>query len=365
MAGSVGILSCIVATPLAWLVARTDMPGRRFIRGLVTASFVTPPFLGAIAWEMLAAPNSGMLNEVYRWVFGLERSDHLFNIFSFTGLVFCITCYSFPFVFTLVANAFDKVPSNLEEASSILGAKPATTLWRITLPMVLPAILAGALVAIVEALTTFGSPAILALPAGFHVITTKIWSFFQFPPHLNLGCGECAAAADRDGSAVAGTEMAARPPWLYGGRRQERRAAAVDARPLEMAGWAYVGLILCLTIIFPYAALLKTALTHNISEPLTWQTLTLHNFEFVLFEFSATRLAIWNTLILGLMTATIASAIVVARRLSGSAAISALAAFSGCLRRCRSLFPASCLASDCSSLIPVRCSGFTARSGSC
>ena len=311
MAGSVGILSCIVATPLAWLVARTDMPGRRFIRGLVTASFVTPPFLGAIAWEMLAAPNSGMLNEVYRWVFGLERSDHLFNIFSFTGLVFCITCYSFPFVFTLVANAFDKVPSNLEEASSILGAKPATTLWRITLPMVLPAILAGALVAIVEALTTFGSPAILALPAGFHVITTKIWSFFQFPPHLNT------AAASALPLLIVTILLLQGQKWLLG-RRGFTVVGGKSGVPLRLTlgrwkwlAWAYVGLILCLTIIFPYAALLKTALTHNISEPLTWQTLTLHNFEFVLFEFSATRLAIWNTLILGLMTATIASAIVV------------------------------------------------------
>ncbi len=150
MAGCVGFFSCVVATPLAWLVARTDMPGQRLVRSLVTASFVTPPFLGAIAWAMLAAPNSGILNNIYRWVFGLDQSQALFNIYTFTGLVFAITCYSFPFVFTLVANAFDKVPSDLEEASAILGGKPGRTLWRITLPMVLPAMLAGSLVAIVH-----------------------------------------------------------------------------------------------------------------------------------------------------------------------------------------------------------------------
>ena len=59
MALGVGAASCAVATPLAWLVARTDMPGRRIARALVTASFVTPPFLGAIAWEMLAALTAG------------------------------------------------------------------------------------------------------------------------------------------------------------------------------------------------------------------------------------------------------------------------------------------------------------------
>jgi iron(III) transport system permease protein len=70
---------------------------------------------------------------------------------------------------------------------------------------------------------------------------------------------------------------------------------------------AYVLLILCVTIVFPYLALLKVALTHNLSEPLSWSALTLHNFEFVLFEFSGTQLAIWNTLILGVSTATIAT----------------------------------------------------------
>ena len=60
-------ICCIVAAPMGWLVSRTDMPGRQFIRALVTASFVTPPFLGAVAWELLAAPNSGLLNQLYRW----------------------------------------------------------------------------------------------------------------------------------------------------------------------------------------------------------------------------------------------------------------------------------------------------------
>ena len=59
-------ICCIVAAPMGWLVSRTDMPGRQFIRALVTASFVTPPFLGAIAWELLAAPNSGLLNQLFR-----------------------------------------------------------------------------------------------------------------------------------------------------------------------------------------------------------------------------------------------------------------------------------------------------------
>src|SRR6478735_9911074 len=79
------ILCCIVAAPIGWLVSRTDMPGRQTIRALVTASFVTPPFLGAVAWELLAAPNSGLLNQLYRSMAGAD-ADPLFNIYSLTGI---------------------------------------------------------------------------------------------------------------------------------------------------------------------------------------------------------------------------------------------------------------------------------------
>ena len=88
IAVSSAIICCAVAAPMGWLVSRTDMPGRQFIRALVTASFVTPPFLGAIAWELLAAPNSGLLNQLFRFVTGAEADEHLFNIYSMTGIIF-------------------------------------------------------------------------------------------------------------------------------------------------------------------------------------------------------------------------------------------------------------------------------------
>src|ERR1043166_9170018 len=105
LATSTSLICCAVAAPMGWLVARTDMPLRRTMRLLVTASFVTPPFLGAIAWELLAAPNSGLLNKLYRTLNGAEMDEHLFNIYSFPGLIFVIACYTFPYVFVLVANA--------------------------------------------------------------------------------------------------------------------------------------------------------------------------------------------------------------------------------------------------------------------
>jgi iron(III) transport system permease protein len=309
MALGVGILSCAIATPLAWLVARSDVPGRTAIRSLVTASFVTPPFLGAIAWEILAAPNSGLINVAYRGLLGLEAYEYLVDIYTFEGLVFAIACYTFPYVFTLVVNALERVPSDLEDASSMLGGHLSTTLRRVTIPLVLPAILAGTMIAILQALTMFGSPAILALPAGFHVITTKIWSLFQYPPKPGLAAAAALPLLIITVMLLWGQAriLGRRGYTTLGGKNSDPRIA-------KLGGWrwlaiAFVVAVLLLTVVLPYAALLKTALTRTVAEPLTWSSLTLHNVNFVFFEFSATKLALRNTFLLGFLTATIGTAI--------------------------------------------------------
>src|SRR5438046_1343 len=94
LAFSSSVICCLVAAPMGWLVARTDMPLRGTVRALVTASFVTPPFLGAVAWEFLAAPNSGLINKAWRSLIGAEMGDHLFNIYTLPGLIFVISCRS-------------------------------------------------------------------------------------------------------------------------------------------------------------------------------------------------------------------------------------------------------------------------------
>ena len=187
LATSTSIICCIVAAPMGWLVARTDMPLRRTVRLMVTASFVTPPFLGAIAWEPLAAP-PGLITKLRALTGVAGSSCSTFTRFRST---FVIACYTFPYVFVLVANSLDRTPGELEDASSILGGTAWDTARRVTIPLAMPAVLAGALVAFLQAMTLFGSPAILALPAGFHTMTTKIWSLFQYPPKPELA----AAAA--------------------------------------------------------------------------------------------------------------------------------------------------------------------------
>src|SRR6201991_906283 len=298
-------ICCVVAAPISWLVSRTDMPGRQTIRALVTASFVTPPFLGAVAWELLAAPNSGLLNQLYRHVTGAESDAYLFNIYSLPGIIFVISCYTFPFVFVLVANALDTMPGELEDASAILGGKAWTTARRITIPLALPALVAGSLIAFLQAMTLFGSPAILALPAGFHTMTTKIWSLFQYPPKLELA----AAAAV---PLLLLTILLLQPKNAIWGRRGFSVVGGKYGAPrrVELKGWRWAALAFCLFVLLnpvflPYFALLNAAFSPNATTLATPSTLTLHNIVFVFTELSSTKLALKNTVILGTATATI------------------------------------------------------------
>jgi iron(III) transport system permease protein len=298
-------LCCLIAAPMGWLVSRTDMPGRQFIRALVTASFVTPPFLGAVAWELLAAPNSGLLNQLFRYVTGAEADEHLFNIYSLTGIIFVISCYTFPFVFVLVANALDNMPGELEDASAILGGKAWTTARRVTIPLALPALVAGALIAFLQAMTLFGSPAILALPAGFHTMTTKIWSLFQYPPKLEL------AAAAAVPLLLLTILLLQAQKFILGRRGYSVVGGKYGApRRVEMKKWRWVALAFCLVMLLnpvflPYLALLNAAFSPNATTLVTPATMTVHNIVFVFTELSATQLALKNTVILGTATATI------------------------------------------------------------
>ena len=233
----------------------------------------------------------------------------LFDIYTLTGLIFVISCYTFPYVFVLLANALDRIPGDLEDASAMLGAPAWRTAWRITIPLALPALAAGALVAFLQAMTLFGSPAILALPAGFHTMTTKIWSLFQYPPKPEL-----AAAASLPLLIL--TIILLRAQALVLGRRGYTviggRSGAPRLVPLRALRWPAFALclaVLSLPVFLPYGALLNAAFSRVASQLLSPATMTLHNFNFVFFELSATKLAMKNTFLLGAMAATCGTAL--------------------------------------------------------
>ena len=207
-------------------------------------------------------------------------------------------------MFVVLSNALDRIPADLEDAAGILGASRWRVVRAITLPLALPALLAGALVAFLQAMTLFGSPAILAIPAGFHTITTKIYSLFQFPPKP-----EVAAAAALPLLIVTmlllfmqSRLLGRRGYAVVGGKSGEARLMALGI--WRWPAFALVMMVLALPLFLPYGALLKAAFSRVPAGPLDLASLTLTHVNFVFIEFSQTRRAFANTFILALGTAS-------------------------------------------------------------
>jgi len=310
---AVGLLCLATAAPMAYLVARTDLPLKRFLRILILASFVTPPFLGAFAWVLLGGPNAGLLNPWYYALMGVKAFDAppLLNIFSAWGMVFVMALYTFPYVFTFVANSLDMIPSELEEASAIFGAAPWRTAMNVTLPLAMPALLAGFIIAFLQSMTLFGVPAILALPAGVDTMTTKIWSLFQFPPQPGL-----AAAASLPLLLV--TVILLRTQAGIMGRRGYSiiGGKSTGVRLIRLKAWtipalALFAFVLACAVVLPYGVLLRTAFLKNWSAPMAGN-FSFEHWRFVFLEFSQTKLAFINTFILGASAATAGTILAVA-----------------------------------------------------
>lgn len=169
------ILSVLITFPLAWLIGRTDLPGRKKFRTILVASYMIPPYVGAIAWTQLLNPDVGYLNALLKTIFSLSKAP--FNIYTEGGLIWVLTLFYSPFAFITISRAMKKMDPTLEEASRVSGASPLRVLWDVTLPLMAPSILAGGLLVFIGAGSAFGIPAIVGMPGNIEVLTTRIVSF--------------------------------------------------------------------------------------------------------------------------------------------------------------------------------------------
>ena len=176
------VLCVAIGVPLAWLVSRTDLPGRETLRVAVYASFILPSLLSAVSWVILASPNAGLLNQLTDNLFGIKP----FDVFSMNYLALIIAFSIFPYTFIFTLSGLDNIGGETEEAAAILGAGPMRRALTVTLPLVTPAILSSMVVAFLQAVALYGAPALIAVPAGEHVITTQLYLFFGFPRRPEL-----------------------------------------------------------------------------------------------------------------------------------------------------------------------------------
>ena len=168
------VLGTAIAFPLAFLVGRTDLYGKKFFRSLFVITYMVPPYVGAMAWLRLMNPNVGEVNLWLRRLLSLGDQPGPLNVYSLPGMIWVLTTFYFPYAFITISRAMEKMDPTLEDASRVSGASPLRTVFRIDLPLMLPSLLAGALLVFVSAASCYGIPSIIGKPGNVNTVTTRI-----------------------------------------------------------------------------------------------------------------------------------------------------------------------------------------------
>lgn len=257
--GTLGAL--LLGGGLAWLVVRTDVPGRRWLDAAAVMPMFVSPLLGAFAWAVLASPHAGILNIGARSL-GLPA---VANAYSLGGIVFVFAMYYAPYAFIFLSASLRNMDPALEEASLVCGAGQVTTVLRVTAPMMLPALLSVALLILVLLLQLFSIPAVLGEPGQVGFVSVRIWELLGFsPPHVNQ-------ASALGVMLLAITMALVTLQYRLLGRRSFVTVAGKGFRPRRIAlgrlrpFWSALGFVyIAVAVGLPYAALALVALRRNL-----------------------------------------------------------------------------------------------------
>ena len=166
------VLATIVGVFFAWLLGRSDIPLKGLMKFLFSIPFMIPPFLAAMAWDMMFSGRGGYINRWLMSVFNLANAP--FNINSVAGIIVIEVVYYFPFVYMQVVSALERMDPTLEESARIAGAKQFYVIRRITLPLTIPAISSGMLLVLITSLSNYGIPAMLGFSQNIFTLPTMI-----------------------------------------------------------------------------------------------------------------------------------------------------------------------------------------------
>lgn len=326
------LLALTLGTGLAWIIERTNTPGRRAFFALSLVPLIVPGIVSTIAWIFLLSGQIGVVNRALMAVTGLQ--DPPFDIFSLGGMMWAEGLHLSPLVFLIMSAAFKSMDPSLEESALTSGSNTGQTLRRITLPILLPAFASATLIMFVRGLESFEVPRLIGVPARIPVLTSQIFDQLHEYPADYGGAGALAVGL---------LAISAAGVWLYQRltRRSERYATvtgkAFRPRVLDLGRWRYAtlaALVLYFLLIIglPFGILLFASFIPFYIPSLDMLSkLTLENYRFV-FEHPSARDGVRNSLLLGATaaTATMALTAVIAwittkTRLRGRAALDFLA----------------------------------------
>ena len=234
-----------IAVPLAWLTVRTDLPGRRVWAVLAALPLVVPSYVGGFVLVSTMGPR-GLLRDALAPL-GVER---LPSIYGLPGAALALSLFTYPYVFLTVRAALRGMDSSFEEAARSLGSGRWATFFRITLPQLRPAIVAGALLVALYALSDFGAVSLLHYDTFSAEIYIQYKSAFDRTPAAILALMLVVLVA-----AVLAVEHRTRGRANYGGR-----GGAAVARPVPLGRWRWPALVFCggvvsLALVLPVGVL--------------------------------------------------------------------------------------------------------------
>jgi iron(III) transport system permease protein len=296
------VLALLFGFVTAWILSRTNVPGRHVLEQLMAIPYYVTPLLGAFAWSLLGAPESGFVNQVWR---ALGGDGYLIDIATPWGIAWVMALFEGSVAFVMIGAVMKSMDPALEEASQIIGAGRLRTMLRITLPLVAPGVLGAAIFVFAEMLGSFSAALVLGLPSRFYVVTTAMYQLVsQYPPRIPLA------------AAMGVSLFAVMFAMLFVYRRIVTRRSYVtitgkafrprvmDVGPLRFVLLGVCILYILLSVALPlltlaYASVQKIAVAFPAAA--NW---TLDNYRTAT-TMNAVRSALANSLVLGFATASI------------------------------------------------------------
>ncbi|NPD24896.1 ABC transporter permease [Corallococcus exiguus] len=269
-----------LGVPLAFLLFRTDLPLRGAFTVLFTLPSAIPAFIWGMGWLSLASPRAGYLNRML--------GANVFDLYGSAGIAFVEGLSGLPLVLLAGAAALRRVDPALEEAARVCGASPLRAVLNTTVPLVMPALLSGAVMVFLMAASSFGVPYLLGVSASppTRVLTTRIYELVLLGSEEGLPRASVLASF-----LLLLTPLALGLTWVLGrsGRVRLSAGKGVSPRVLALGTWrtaalAGVSLVGGVLVVLPLAAILLTSLQRSFGAALTWDTLTLSHWSGVLWD---------------------------------------------------------------------------------
>lgn len=300
------VLAVAIGLAFAWIVVRTNTPCKALIASAGMLPLFVPPLVAGVAWSILGSPKTGLLN----LTMGAMGIDWRVDLYSMSGMIFVFGIYYAPYVYMFTASALRNMDPALEEASEISGAHPVRTLWTVTFPLILPAIISSMLLSFVVMLGIYGIPAVLGQPANISLLTTYIFALTAWSPPLY----NTAAAVAVMLMVVTGFMVFLQQKVLTGRNFTTVAGKAFRPRAMDLGKWRFFTLGLAMVYLFvvvvlPTLALLIAAFrrflfVRDMASLFDARQYSWFHFQ-KLFENSATITSIVNTMKVGIITAVI------------------------------------------------------------